>query len=268
MNRRHLSVAATAAATTVAALAVSGCGVGLHFRQYRYETTPADAHLTGVTQIVVGANSGHVHITGGGNDGVTVHRVIRYQSGTPQPGQRVDGGVLTFVDGCSRCSVSYDITAPASVRVRAHADSGAVDVEGVAAAEATSDSGAVTVRDVPGAVTARADSGAVIAENVGGALAASTSSGSIRTTGLRSPTARAASDSGSIRLAFTAAPSSVHATADSGSIKISVPGGPYAVDAGSDSGNKDIGRIATAPNARSTISVHTDSGSITVEPAS
>src|ERR671924_1866772 len=88
------------AALALTALAVSGCGVGVHFADYRYRTTPPDAHVTGpVSLIVVHAGSGHVNVTTGGN-GVTIHRVVRYQSGHPHPSQQLGGGTLTFTDGC------------------------------------------------------------------------------------------------------------------------------------------------------------------------
>ena len=266
-SRRPAVVTAAATTATLTALTVSGCGIGLHFGQYRYTMTPADAHVTGATELVVRADSGHIRVTGGGT-GVTIHRVIRYQSGTPHPGQRLDGGVLTLTDGCTRCSISYDITVPSSIRVRARADSGRVEVAGVAAVDAAAESGAVSARNVHGAATLRADSGSVTADDVGGTFTAAASSGAIRATGLRSARAQATADSGVIHLGFATAPSDVRAIADSGAITISVPGGPYAIDMATGSGRKEISpRIRTDPNAASRIYLRTDSGPVLVEPA-
>lgn len=278
MRSRHL------AALALTALAASGCGMGVHFAEYRNRTTPPDAHVTGVSVIDVSADSGHVHVTGGGTD-VTIHRVIRYQNGTPHPGQQLSAGTLRLTDGCARCAIDYDITAPASVQVRVRADSGEVDLAGVAGAAVDSDSGSVTVRDVPGdvtarsdsgsvtvqdvkgAVSARTDSGSVTADRVGGALTLSASSGSIRSTGLRSPRARVRGDSGDIRLAFAAAPQSVDAATDSGSISVGVPGGPYDIEAKTDSGATDTSGVPTSHSATAKIVLSSDSGSLTVEPA-
>jgi Putative adhesin len=241
------------AVLALTALAASGCGVGVHFADYRHTVTPADTHLTApVSEIQVSSDSGHVTVTSGG-DGVTIHRVVHYESGTPHPGQRISGGTLTFSKGCSRCSVDYDLTVPASVRVHAHTDSGRVEITGVMGAEATTDSGRVTVRHIKDNVSAHSDSGSVTVEDIGGAFNAGTDSGSILGTALRSATARATSGSGSVRLQFTGAPNGVHANTDSGSIRLVVPGGPYAIDA----------RDSSAPRK---LYLRSDSGNLTVVP--
>jgi hypothetical protein len=250
------------------ALAASGCGVGVHFADYRHSVTPADTHLTTpVSDIQVNSDNGHVTVTSGG-DGVTVHRVVHYQSGTPHPGQQVSGGTLTFSKGCSRCSVDYDLTVPASVRVHAHTDSGRVEITGVLGADVSTDSGRVTVRHVKDNVSAHADSGSISVEDIGGAFNAGTDSGGIRAAALRSPTARATSDSGTVQLDFITAPNGVHATTDSGSIRLAVPGGPYAIDAGTDSGGKNLSHVPSSSSASRKLYLRSDSGKLTVVPPS
>jgi DUF4097 and DUF4098 domain-containing protein YvlB len=197
---------------------------------------------------------------------VTVHRVVHYQNGTPHPGQQLTGGTLTFDNGCSRCRVDYDLTVPASVRVRARTDSGRINIAGVAGADTGSDSGSVTVRHVTGDVSARSDSGALTLQDVGGTLAAGTDSGSIRATELRSPTSTVSTDSGGVRLAFTRAPSSVRATTDSGSVRLALPGGPYYVDLRTGSGGRHV-NVPTAPTALAKLYLRSDSGGVHVDPA-
>jgi hypothetical protein len=249
------------------ALTASGCGVGVHFTDYRHVATPADVHVTGpVNSLQVDAGSGRVVVTTGSGDDVTVHRVVQYQSGTPHLDQKLTNGTLTFTNGCSRCRVDYDLTVPASVSVRARTDSGRINVTGVQAADAESDSGSVTVRHVSGAVSARSDSGSVTVQDAGGTLQAGTDSGSVHATELRSSTATASSDSGSIRLDFTSRPLNVRATNDSGSVLLAVPGGPYNVDVRTDSGGKDI-EVPIASAAPATLYLRTDSGSVKVLPA-
>lgn len=248
------------------ALTASGCGVGVHFADYRHTTTMDDTHVSGVTSVQVNAGAGHVVVTRASGNDVTVHRVVHYQSGTPHPGQRLSNGTLSFSTGCTRCRVDYDLAVPASVSVRAHTDSGRVNVTGVRAADASTDSGSVTVRHVTGDVTARSDSGSVTLQDVGGTLQASTDSGSIGATELRSANATAASDSGSIHLAFTSAPKNVRMNDDSGSLRLAVPGGPYNVDARTDSGGRHVG-VPIASSAPARLTLHTDSGSVNIVPA-
>ncbi len=262
MNSRSVALVA------LTALTASGCGVGVHFADYRHTATLADAQVTGqVTAIEVNAgDNGHVVVKAGGGDGVTVHRVVHYQSGTPHPTQRLSGGTLTFDKGCSRCRVDYDLTVPATVRVRARADSGRINVAGVASADLGSDSGSLTARHVTGGVTARSDSGSITLQDVGGALAAKTDSGSIHGTEMHAGSASAASDSGSLRLDFTAMPGSVRATSDSGSIHLGLPGGPYDVNVQTDSGGKHI-TVPTASLSPNKVYLRSDSGSVSVVPA-
>ena len=261
MKSRSVAIAA------VTALTASGCGVGVHFADYRHSVTPGDAHVTGtVNRLQVEAGDGHVVVRAGSGDGVTIHRVVQYQSGTPHPAQRLAGGTLTFSKGCSRCRVDYDLTVPASVSVQARTDSGRIDIEGVAAVDAGSDSGSQTVRHVPGSVSAHSDSGGLTLQDVGGALDTSSDSGSLQATELRSLTAESSTDSGGMRMEFTSRPQNVQATSDSGSVRIGLRGeGPYKVDVKSDSGGKHV-LVPTDPAAPYRIYVRTDSGGINVAP--
>jgi hypothetical protein len=252
------------ALTTVTA---SGCGVGVHFASYRHTVTPADAHVTGPVQsLEVNAGDGHVMVTTGSGEGVTVHRVVRYESGTPHPGQQLAAGTLTFTKGCSRCRVDYDLTVPATVRVRVRTDRGRITIAGVASADTGSDSGSVAVRHVTGDVSARSDSGSITLQDVGGTLATSTDSGAVHATELRSATATVSSGSGAVRMAFTHAPTSVRATNDSGALRLALPGGPYSVNLRTDSGGRHIS-VPTASSAQAKLYLRTDSGSVNVIPA-
>jgi Putative adhesin len=254
------------AIVALTAVTASGCGI-VHFADYRHTATPADAHVTGpVNTIEVNAGDGHVVVQTGGGDGVTVHRVVHYQSGHPDPGQRLADGTLTFSAGCRRCRVDYDLTVPASVRVRARTDNGRISVAGVTSADVASDSGSVTVRHVASGVTARDDSGSVHVEDVGGTLDMSADSGSLHATALRTASTKASSDSGSLNLAFTSAPANVHATSDSGSVHVTVPDGTYAVSVQTDSGGKHI-NVPVSSASPNKIYVHSDSGGVHVDRA-
>lgn len=267
MKSRSMANTALTAGIALTALAASGCGVHVGFAGYKYTKTLADAHIGGpVSDVRLNADDGHVNITTGGTGGVTIHRVVHWQRGTPHPGQRLTGGTLTFSTGCSGCRVDYDLVVPTSARLWIRTDGGRVTASNVAAADLGSDSGSVTLRHVAGAVSAHSDSGSLTVEDVAGAVTVRTDSGSIHATALRSQTVAASSDSGAIQLAFVSAPSSVRASADSGSLRLRVPGGPYAVEARTDSGGKHI-NVQTAPGAPRKLDLRTDSGSVHVDPA-
>lgn len=270
MKSRSVAIAALTAVTASTALAVSGCGIGVHFADYRHIAAVADAHVAGpVTDVQLNADDGHVVVTAGGGDGVTIHRVVRYQSGTPHPTQQLSDGTLTFSAGCSRCRVDYDLVVPASARLRVRTDGGRINVAGVAGADVASDSGSVTVRHVAGDVSARSDSGSLTAVDVAGSFKAATDSGSVHGTALRSSTVMASSDSGTIHLDFTAAPTNVQASDDSGSLYLTVPGGPYDVNVRTDSGGRHISdKVPRSTTAAAKIDLRTDSGSVHVDPAS
>lgn len=106
--------------------------------------------------------------------------------------------MLTFTDGCSdTCFIDYRPEVPASATVRLGNSSGKITVAGVAAADLTSDSGAVE------------------ADRVAGPLKIRTSSGAITARGLTGPSADIRSGSRDTRLASTQAPTPVAAETSS-----------------------------------------------------
>lgn len=262
MNSRSVATAA------LIALTASGCGVGVHFANYRHSATLADAHVTGpVKNLQVDADDGHVVVTAGSGDGVTIHRVVHYESDTPHPGQQLTEGTLTFNKGCSRCRVDYDLTVPAGVSVRARTDGGRINIKGVAAADTGSNSGSLTVGHVTGNVSASSDSGSITLQDVGGAMVTTSDSGSVYATELHSPTAKASSDSGAVQMEFTAPPRSVRVNSDSGSVRLALPGhDPYNVDIGTGSGGKHVD-VPTASSSLLKIYVRTDSGGVNLAQA-
>lgn len=248
----------------LAVLGLSGCGFGVHFGDYKNELT-SDTTVSGPVKVVdIHADDGRLTIRPGG-PAVRIHRVVHYQDHTPHPGQRLDSGRLTFTRDCSRCSIDYELTVPASITVRARADSGRIDVTGVAAADASNDSGSVTVRSVKGAVQVHSDSGRVTVDGVGGPLVLTTDSGSIHATRLAAAAVRARSDSGRVELAFAAAPTDVNATTGSSSLHVMVPGGPYNVDADTDTGGKHVAGVPHDPRSPRRLYLRTDSGRLTAE---
>jgi len=188
---------------------------------------------------------------------------VRYGGTKPGATTELSGGVLALYTSCgNRCSVSYEVTAPAGVRVSGHNGSGALDLSGVSTVSVDVGSGAVTVRHASGNVNARTGSGAIRLDDVHGSVVAHADSGAIRLTGIDGSVA-ATTGSGAISVQLAGA-DDVTAHTGSGTVQVSVPSGSrYRVAATSDSGHVDVG-IATDPGADHALDVRTQSGSITV----
>lgn len=171
-----------------------------------------------VTEVRFTNDSGDVKINVG--DTVEVQRVVKYGDDKPGKTYRVEDGVL-IVEECPvrNCSIDYELTVPAGAKVSGHADSGNVEVEGVATANVETESGDITVRDVAGEVNASVQSGTVDLSGIGGAVAAG-------------------AESGNVSVGLTAA-RSVSVETQSGNIEVTVPSGKYHVTASTESGSME-----------------------------
>jgi DUF4097 and DUF4098 domain-containing protein YvlB len=214
----------------------------------------------------VNADDGRVIVRTGTGNGVTVHRVLRYEKARPKPTESLSNGTLTFENNCRQCRIDYELTVPATVAVRARTGSGHIEVSGVASADVGSDSGSIAVMNVAKGLSAHTDSGSIKLENVSGDLDTSTDSGSIHGRAVSASTVRASSDSGGIKLEFAKAPTTVRATNDSGSVSFALPGGPYHVDVATDSGGKHV-TVPFSSDSKLELYVRTDSGGVTLIPA-
>jgi hypothetical protein len=134
---------------------------------------------------------------------VTVHETARYRKSAPDTSHAVTGSTLTVTDpGCRKvvgtagCEVTFAIRVPAGTAV-------AIGV----------DVGNVRVRDLAGDLSIRAAVGDIDARALGG------------------PTVLARTDTGTVRLQFTAVPDRVDAQVSVGEVDIRVPGmARYAVE--------------------------------------
>lgn len=243
---------------------LTGCSLG-RIAQGGQKTATDDATVAETVHAVEVADGRHgsVEVTPGGGPGVTVHRTVHYRGDTPpRPGQRVTGGVLTFTTGCAdACYVDYRLEVPASATVRLATDSGRLKVTGVAAADLSSSSGAVTAERVAGPLKIRTSSGAVGAGRIAGPMEIRTSSGDIRAVELSGTRAEVHSGSGEARLVFATPPTSVTAETASGDVTLRVPRGAYRIAAGTSSGTRDI-TLPSDPTAPAGISVKTGSGDL------
>jgi hypothetical protein len=152
-------------------------------------------------------------------------RAIERNPPVEQTGSRIRVGYVSDRTLLKGISMRLEITTPVETRLRAHADSGGVRVQGISGpaecqtdsggieatgigggVRAQADSGGIRLRDIRGAVFARADSGGIDAINVAGAVDAQTDSGGIRIEQNTAAPVLARADSGgaNVRLAPTA----------------------------------------------------------------
>jgi hypothetical protein len=199
-----------------------------------------------ITEVRFTNDSGHVRISSG--DSTEVKRIVNYGSDKPGKSYRVDGGSTLVLEECPvrDCRISYEVTVPAGTKVSGHADSGDIEVEGVASANVEAESGNVTVRDVAGDVNASVQSGSVDLSGIGGAVVAG-------------------AESGNVSVGLTEA-HDVTASASSGNIELTVPDGEYSVQADADSGSVDSD-ITSQSAAEHKLMLQADSGNITVKRA-
>lgn len=252
--------AATLIAVTAAALA--GCGVGTGAR-----LTYDDTEKVKVSEIVLtGGGSGDVTVTTAAVSDTRIKRIVRTDGSTdPQASYRLEGTVLTLATTCGeRCTVSYEIQAPAGVAVRGRLGSGTIALSDIATAEVQVASGDVRVTRASGAVSMKSGSGDISAEDLLGGATLVTGSGDIAAHGLGGGKAvRVQTGSGDVTVELAEA-ASVTARAGSGDIDLTVPDGAYQVKAHNGSGDSELLGLVDDPKAKNIIEVQTGSGDATV----
>lgn len=239
MGIRHV-VAGTA--VVAGGLLLTGCGWG-----GGSGTTFNDNEAIGqkITEVRFSNDSGDVKISIGNT--TEVRRTVKYDEDKPDKTYRVDGSTLVLEECKERnCWVSYEVTVPEGTKVSGHADSGDIELAGVASANVEAESGNITVRDVAGEVNAAAQSGTVDLSDIGGAVVAG-------------------AESGNVTVGLTEA-QDVTATASSGNIEVTVPSGDYHVTADADSGDID-NEVGNDDSAAHKLQLQADSGNITVKRA-
>jgi hypothetical protein len=192
-----------------------------------------------VSEVRFANDSGNVTITVG--DALEVRRTVHYRDTKPGKTYRVEGDALVL-EACEErdCGVDYELTVPEGTKVSGHADSGDVELAGVASVNVETESGNLTVRDVDGEVNASAQSGNVELTGIGGAVVAS-------------------EQSGNVEVALTAA-RNVTVSAASGNVEVTVPDASYQVRTQGDDVTDEVGDDGTGP----TLDLRTDSGNITL----
>ncbi|MBI3264688.1 MAG: DUF4097 family beta strand repeat protein [Acidobacteria bacterium] len=240
------------------AIAVAGCDVTAAINGMAVKGTfQKTLTVTGAVDLTVQAGSGSITIQpgAGGEIKVTGHirareswrsrgvtaeeKVKRLEQRPPveQTGNTITVGEITDADLRDNVSITYEIVAPSSTRIRSRAGSGSMQIG-----------------DFAGPVEATDGSGSIKIGKIAERVSATTGSGSIRIDG--SGPLHVETGSGSIHVA--AANGSIEATAGSGSIDLGQTG-PGLVDVSTGSGG------ITIRGARGRVKASTGSGSITAD---
>jgi DUF4097 and DUF4098 domain-containing protein YvlB len=209
---------------------VAACGAGTSEDQTSYQVDQP------VTALVVEARAAAVTIEAG--DGpVSVTEKYRYADTKPSTAHKVDGNTLRLTEsGCGndnvRCETEFRIRAPKGTSTQVTAQAGAVKVNGL-----------------------------------DGDVHVTTQAGAVEGAALSADTVVVQTQAGAMTLDFTEAPSTVQATTELGAVTVRVPGNAtYAVDVRADVGSSKVSvqQDAASPHK---ISVKTQVGAVSVEPA-
>lgn len=250
----HRTAVAAAAAATLILLA--GCD-NLSFRRLDFDTTESAR----ITRITVRPGSGDVVVRATGPaDQVRVKRTVRYQGDQPDTRQEINGDELVLDTDCGfRCSISYEVTAPAGVTVRGETGSGNVELARVGTVDMRLGSGDITVTGATGDVRAETGSGDIEVTDVTGAVVLRASSGDVRARRLAGQV-DAEANSGNVTVELDR-PASARAHASSGDVTLLVPAGRYRVRSHTGSGDAHLA-VPDDPGASLLIDVSTGSGNV------
>lgn len=203
----------------------------------------------------VEVDRGQVLLSAGTTDRVQVRRTVP-GGRAPEIEQRADANGVSLKSRCPAlsfrvCSIRYEIAVPAGYVVDVAANTGQVEVRGLAVEklQIEGSSGSTRLEDVRGSVEVHSLSGSVTGTRLG----------------LSEFVARVGS--GSTSLDFTLPPERVAVTTASGEATIRLPAGdgPYRVAAHSGSGEADV-QVPTDPESPRHIELSSGSGDLAVLP--
>jgi hypothetical protein len=240
------------------AIGLAGCGGSIGARQ-----TFDDTEKVQITDIDVAGSSGDVLVT---TAATTETRIKRTIHGGSDPGEtyRIDGKTLHVDTDCgSRCTVSYEIQAPAGVKVSGLLQSGSISLTGTGAVDLETHSGDVVVKDATGPVKLHATSGDIEVSGVKGNTTLEASSGDVRALNV-SGAVNIDASSGSVQVKL-AEPGSVKARVNSGDLDVTVPAnGHYRLQTQTGSGDEQVDGITNDPAATNVLDLEASSGDLRV----
>lgn len=280
----------------VLGLLLIGAGNGLLFGQQAEGSFDRSLNISGNLDLDVQTDSGGISVRAGAAGTVRIHAILKAQHGwfggggdpqsrirelernppVEQTGSSVRVGYVHDRDLLKGISMRFEIEAPANTRLRARAESGGIEVEGIRdSLDCKTDSGGIEIRDAGSDVHAEADSGGIHIRNAKGSVFARADSGGIEAINVGGAL-DVQSDSGHMRLSQTA-PARINASANSGGIDVTLaPGAGYDIDAQTDSGGLSVPEMTVSSRFSNhhmegkvrgggpTVTLRADSGGITV----
>jgi hypothetical protein len=254
LTRRTGALVLLAAAAATVLTGCGGVGATLTFQ---------DTEKVKVTEIVLTGQSGDVGVTTAAIGETRITRVVQRRS-DPDPSYRIEGTVLHLDTDCGPdCTASYQIEAPAGVKVRGELRSGDVALAGVGASDVTVTSGDIVVDGATGAVKVKTTSGDVMVQDAKAGATITATSGDLRAINVGGGPVSARTTSGNVTVQTTTA-GSVTAQATSGDVDVLVPEGAYRVNTSLRSGDLEVAGIRNDPSATNVIDVRTHSGDVTL----
>jgi DUF4097 and DUF4098 domain-containing protein YvlB len=249
---RRAGVLALIAAT--AATTLTGCAGVLGARM-----TYDDTEKTKITDIQIEGTSGDVTVRTGKATETSIKRIIRRASGDPGESYRLDGSTLMIDTSCgNNCSVSYEIVAPAGVKVGGELRSGDIQLDSVADTDIKLTSGDITVMNATGPVKLRATSGDVRVVNAKSTVDIQSTSGDINAMDITGAMNLRVT-SGDIN-AVLSAPASVTAQTTSGDVRLAVPSGSYRILTSAGAGDTEVQGLTSDPDAKNVLDLRTANG--------
>lgn len=259
-----------------AALALASIAPAAYAADDTFERTLS---FSGAPTLSVSTGSGYVHVYPGSDNQVhiigRVHTNLSWLGGDPEARVRQivasppivqSGNIITIGQNNAESelfrniSISYEITAPASTTLKAHAGSGSLEIGGIqGAVVAGSGSGEIQVDNVGGNSRFQTGSGSIHATNIHGAAYAETGSGHIDLTLNAAGDVQAHTGSGGMDL--QGINGGLRATTGSGSIQVhGNPTAEWRVESGSGSIHLNVDQ-----GAHFNLNASTGSGGVNVD---
>lgn len=243
-----------------AATVLTGCGgVGA-------KLTYQDTEKVKVTDIVLEGRSGDVAVTTAAIEETRITRVVHRRT-DPDPSYRLEGTTLHLDTDCGPdCTASYQVEAPAGVKVRGKLQSGDVAMSGIGASDITVTSGDIVVDGATGPVHVKTTSGDITVRDATAGVTLAATSGDLRAIDVGGNPVSAKTTSGEVTV-HTTTVGSVTAQATSGDVEVLVPDGAYRVNLSLKSGDPQVAGVREDPASPHVIDVRTSSGDVTVATA-
>ncbi|MCO8277870.1 DUF4097 domain-containing protein [Actinoplanes sp. TRM 88003] len=252
---RRAGVLVLIAATTAATL--TGCA-GVVGAKMTYE----DTEKTKITDIRLEGGSGDVAIRAASVTETSIKRIIR-RSGDPGPSYTLDGSTLVIDASCGHnCSVSYEIVAPAGVKVNGELDSGDIIFDSVGDTDVKLTSGDLMMTDPVGTVKLRGTSGNIRVVNAKKPVEVQVTSGDVEAMNIDAPV-KLKVTSGDVDAVLTSV-HSVDAQTTSGDVQVQVPQGNYKISTHAGSGDAGVQGLTSDPTSKNEINLRTASGNAVV----